>query len=143
MTFDQLPAYLQTKIVADSTLAALGTPIIVDPFLDPQAAQAALALQLRTTGVAIEVGFPYLGAPETLLGGATHVDATVEVFVAEHVTKAHTPNKLSLVMKVVAACCKNPGGGAKPARLRSAESVKTESGYILHMLSFFVPMNVK
>ena len=143
MTFDQLPVYLQTKIAADASLAALGAAIIVDPFLDPQTAQGNLATQLRATGVAIEIGFPYLGAPETLLGGTTLVEATVDVFVAEHTTVAHTPNKLALVMKVAAACCKNPGAGAKPARLRSAESVKTESGYILHMLTFYVPMNVK
>ena len=144
MTFDSIQSYFAGLLSADSQIGPLGTPIQVDPFADPEAAKSAIATQLRVTGVSIEVGFPFIGAPETLLGGSTHIDATCELYVAEHTQQAHTPAKAALVTRVITTCTKPPGTtGQKPARLRSSESVKTDGGYILHMLSFFVPMNIK
>ena len=65
-----------------------------------------------------------------------------EVFVAEHTQTVHTPAKAQLVTQVLRAITLQVGV-QKPVRLRTAESVKTENGYVLHMLSFFVPMNIK
>jgi len=142
MTFDQVQSSLAAKVAADAALAPLGVAIEVDPFQDPEVAKSAIAEQLRTTGVCIEVGFPWVGAPETSLGGSTLTDAMCEVFVAEHVQTVHTPAKAALVSRVISAITK-PVAPQKPARLRAAESVKTEGGYILHMLSFFIPLNIK
>lgn len=142
MTLAAIQPYFAGLISADSQLGLLGAPIQVDPFQDPEAAKSAIMAGLRATGVSIEVGFPWIGAPETDLGGSTHIEAMCEVFVAEQPQKTHTPNRIALLMQVIAACTKRPSGPQKPARLRSSESVKTEAGYILHMISFFVPLNL-
>jgi hypothetical protein len=142
MTFDTIQSSIAAKVAADAVLSPLGVAIQVDPFADPEAAKSAIANQLRATGVCIEVGFPWASAPETSLGGSTLIEGMCEVFVAEHVQKEHTPSKAALVTRVISAITK-PLGVQKPPRLRAAESVKTEGGYILHMLSFFVPLNIK
>lgn len=141
MTFDQIQSYIAAKIASDTALSLFGAAIQVDPFQDPEAAKSAIADRLRNTGVAIEIGFPWIAAPETAMSGSTHLDATCEVFVAEHTQTVHTPTLAALVMQVVKAITKQTGV-QKPVRLRASESVKTEGGYILHMLSFFVPMNI-
>lgn len=143
MTLDQIQPYLASCITADVVLAPLGTPIQVDPFLDPEVAKAAIAAQLRATGVCSEVGFPWVAAPETLLSGYTHGEAVCELFVAEHTQVAHTPEKIALLTRFITACTRPPGLGQKPARLRACESVKTEGGVILHMLSLFIPLTIK
>jgi hypothetical protein len=143
MNFDAVQPFLSGRITADADLALLGTPIQVDPFQDPEAAKSAIGNALRTTGVCFEVGFPWIGAPETLLGGTTHLEAVCEVFVAEHTQNAHTPSRATLVQRVISALTKPATGTQKPARLRASESVKTEDGYILHMMSFFIPMNIR
>jgi hypothetical protein len=130
------------RITADSVLSLLGTPIQVDPFQDPEDARTAIDACLKATGVCVEVGFPWIVSSETSLGGSTHVEAMCEIFVAENIKGAHTPNRASLVQRVIQACTR-PLGVQKAARLRSAESVKTEKGYILHMFGFFIPLNIK
>lgn len=144
MTFDAVQSNIAGLIAADSQIGPLGTPIQVDPFQDPEEAKAAIALQLRTTGVCVEVGFPWFASPDTLLDGTTKGDAVCELFVAEHTQTVHTPRKAALVNRIITAVTKKPATvGQKPARLRSCESVKTEGGYVLHMFSFFVPLNLK
>lgn len=144
MTFDSLQSNMAGLISADSQLGPLGTPIQVDPFQDPESAKSAIAAQLRATGVCVEVGFPWFGSPVTLLDGTTHGDAVCEMFVAEHTQVSHTPAKATLVNRVITAITKRPATvGQKPARLRSCESLKTEAGYVLHMFSFFIPLNIK
>jgi hypothetical protein len=142
MTFAEIQPNIAAKIAADATLSPLGAAIQADPFADPEAAKSAIADQLRSTGVCIEVGFPWIGAPETANGGSTLIDGMCEVFVAEHTVKTHEPAKAALVTRVIQAITK-PVGVQKPIRLRASESVKTEHGYILHMMSFFVPLNIK
>lgn len=142
MTYASLQSDFADKIAADNVLAPLGAAILVDPFQDPEDAKSAIATQLRATGVAIEIGFPAIGAPDTANSGSTLVDGLVEVFVAEHVKIEHAPAKAALVTRIITALTKQ-SGSAKPPRLRASESVKTEGGYILHMLSFVVPMNIK
>jgi hypothetical protein len=145
MTYPQVQSYFVGLIAASSALNALGAAIPVDPFADPETTKAAIATQLRTKGVAIEIGFPYIGAAQSNKDGSTHIEATVEVYVAEEIKLAHTPSKLALVNEVVLACTSRPTAtfSQVPPQLRAAESVKTEKGYILHMFSFFIPMNIK
>lgn len=142
MTLAAIQPYFAGLISADAQLSPFGAPIQVDPFQDPNAAKAAIAAALRATGVSIEVGFPWISAPETDLGGSTLIQAMCEVFVAESPTVAHTPEKIDLLTRAISACTVRPNAIQKPARLRSSESLKIEGGTILHMLSFFVPLNL-
>jgi hypothetical protein len=145
MTFPQTQAYFVTMIEAASALNALGTPVTYSPFTAPESAKSAIAAALRAKGVCFEVGFPTMRSPESKLDGATQIDAIVKVFVAESLSIPHTPNLLSLINEVILACTAIRGlsTGQKPARLDEGESTFHEDGYILHILTFSIPLNIK
>ncbi len=143
MTFPQVQAYFAGLVSADAELGPLGAPIQVDPFQDVEAAKTAIDAHLKATGVCVEVGFPWIGAPTTNLAGVTEVEAYCELFVAESITHTHTPNRIGLVNRVITCCTARPSAAQKPARCSAVESVKTEQGWVLHMFTFFVPLNIK
>lgn len=143
-TFETLQTYVQALIAGASALNTFAAIVLADPFLDQETARSNIAALVRVKGVCFEIGYPWIGAPSSHLDGITQIEGMFEVFTAESPEVAHTPTKLALFAEVIRAITVKPAApGQKPARLRSAESVKMENGYILHMASFYIPLNIK
>lgn len=151
MDFTSVQSYLVTRIAAASALAAFCPPApaqvarLYNPLENIDVARSDIGDRNAQMGVCFEIGFPRFSNADTNTGGQTFGEVICDVFVTESFSKAHTPQLASLVQETILACTAVPQVGQKPARLRAepVEPVITEEGYVLHWLSFYVPVILK
>lgn len=128
------------QITADPTLAALGAPIVYSLGLDDESTRASIAAALRTKGVVFEIGLPSGTDDEGERGRFAKLMIDFDVFVAENPKVSHTPAALDLVTAVIRAVCKPNDMSETPAKCTGYDVAKSEHGYVLHIISFNVPV---
>lgn len=135
ITLANLQARVSTALLANAALALLGTPFAYNPKADPKSTEEAMATVRRTTGVAIEIGEPWIVQAESFGAGASGASLFVELFLSESIGQTHTPEGLVLADTIIAAMA-----AADFTVLDTAESyVSRERGYVLRVLSFSRP----
>lgn len=140
---DVQPA-VSSQIMAVADLASFGQPIEYSLSLDDESVRDQIAAGLRDKGVVIEIG-ALSGADAnnaSTPGRFAVVDTSFEVFVAENPKTTHAPANTELVSNVIAAVTKQADRHETPIRWTGYEAAKNDHGYVLHVLSFTVPVRI-
>jgi hypothetical protein len=142
MKLDELQTYVSGRLMAVPALAALGAPICYSLFTDDKISREAIASSLETTGVCIEIGLPEAHEKQGASSDSrsTLLEAEFEVFIAESPKVAHVPENMGLVNQVVAAIRVRSAPFEQVPNVTSYMPAKSENGYILHVVSFTVPV---
>ena len=135
MNFSSVQPMIIAALRGSSLLAALGEPFTYDPDADEKSTEEAMATVRRTTGVAIEIGEPWLAQVDNLGGGGTTGQLFAEIFISESPTVAHTPKGKALLDAIVPVL---RGAGFELRDTGETYLVK-ERGYILRVLIVSIP----
>lgn len=136
MTLAGLQDFFAAALAASAPLAVLGAPHKFSPFETDEAFATALNTALAATGVFIEIGQPDVQRSGNRVARGTSATATVDLLIAEAIKTDHTPTDKALVQAVVDAIQAHGDARETPAEFESYESAISESGYVLHALTF-------
>jgi hypothetical protein len=142
MNLDEVQSKVVAQISAASALIAFGVPFAFSWLDNEETIKTAITARLLASGVSIEVGAISGGGRSGAPGRGQILDVTFPVWLAENPALTHAPSGLTLIQAVISAVCKGlPGGETAPVSA-GFESAIIEQGYILHVLTFSVPVRI-
>lgn len=139
MSADPIQTRAAELIAAKPSLAAFGASLIYDLHADEEAHKSAIMSRIDTAGACIEIGAVTAPASADTLGAVlTPAVGQFDVFAAEKIGGTHTPSGPDLWRAIVGAICSD-----HLFSFTGYDSLTTERGYVLHVLSFTSPIFIQ
>ena len=142
MKLFELQDRIAQQLDADSSLRAFGAARKFSLADDEEEVKEAISTRLRESGVCLEVGSIEGTENASTAGRFALLNAQFDVYAAENPRLAHAPAGMLLVQTVIEAVTKRISQYEHAPRLVGYEAARSEQGYILHVLSFTVPVQV-
>lgn len=136
MNLTDCQAYFAARILDDPALGLLSEPIQYSLLDDERATAAVIKTCLAESGVAFVIDPPFADSAASSPLGATMLNATVLVMVAESPTVAHTPSGVGLVAAVISAITRRSASLHEQIACAGYDEGVDENGYALHVVEF-------